>query len=150
MDLRLMREGMPPIPRFSQQRWLQLWSLLVLTVLLIAGALTCCFIPDVLIRLLDAVSPGCVFRRLSGISCPGCGGTRAARALLQGNVAGACRYNLLLPFALLMLVIEYARAWVNVFRGRTAFSVSRSYCTMVRGFVWLIIVWFFARNLFGI
>ena len=40
-----------------------------------------------------AVSPGCLFRRWFGVSCPGCGGTRAFCALAKGDFAGALRCN---------------------------------------------------------
>lgn len=62
--------------------------------------------------------PGCTFHRLTGFHCPGCGMTRAAAALLHGEVAAAFRLNpvgiLLLPLALAGLAIELL-GWV---RGR--------------------------------
>ena len=35
--------------------------------------------------------PQCLFRRLTGLSCPGCGSQRVAHALLPGDLAGAFR-----------------------------------------------------------
>ena len=62
--------------------------------------------------------PGCSFRRLTGLNCPGCGMTRAASAALHGDFATAFRLNpvgmVLLPVAMLALGIE-AIGWV---RGR--------------------------------
>ena len=40
--------------------------------------------------------PVCVFHALTGLQCPGCGGTRAIHHLLHGDVAGAFRLNPLL------------------------------------------------------
>ena len=40
--------------------------------------------------------PVCQFHRLTGLNCPGCGGTRALYALLHGDVATALRDNALL------------------------------------------------------
>jgi hypothetical protein len=37
--------------------------------------------------------PPCVFRALTGLQCPGCGGTRAVYALLHGDVAAAWALN---------------------------------------------------------
>jgi hypothetical protein len=37
--------------------------------------------------------PGCSVRQLTGWYCPGCGGTRAAAALLAFDVAAALRFN---------------------------------------------------------
>jgi hypothetical protein len=47
--------------------------------------------------------PRCPFFEVTGLLCPGCGGTRALATLLHGNIAGALRLNgfvvALLPFA---------------------------------------------------
>jgi hypothetical protein len=37
--------------------------------------------------------PGCTVRRLTGLHCPGCGGTRSAVKLLEGDFAGAAMMN---------------------------------------------------------
>lgn len=53
--------------------------------------------------------PKCPFKLLTGLSCPGCGGQRAAHALLHGDVVGALRYNWFLIYAapyLLLLIVE--------------------------------------------
>ena len=39
----------------------------------------------------------CTFYQLTGLSCPGCGLTRAITALLSGDVASALSYNPMLP-----------------------------------------------------
>lgn len=41
--------------------------------------------------------PPCGFRFMTGFYCPGCGGTRAVRALLQGKVLASFLYH---PFVL--------------------------------------------------
>lgn len=40
--------------------------------------------------------PPCPFHALTGLQCPGCGGTRALHALLHGDVGAAVRFNPLL------------------------------------------------------
>jgi hypothetical protein len=40
--------------------------------------------------------PPCLFHSLTGLQCPGCGGTRALHQLLHGNVGAAFRLNPLL------------------------------------------------------
>lgn len=39
---------------------------------------------------------GCMIRNATGACCPGCGGTRAAGMLLEGDWAGAAKSNLLI------------------------------------------------------
>jgi hypothetical protein len=39
--------------------------------------------------------PECLLYRVTGLSCSGCGGTRAAAALCRGDVAQALAYNAL-------------------------------------------------------
>jgi hypothetical protein len=60
--------------------------------------------------------PDCVFHRLSGLHCPGCGMTRAASAFLHGNPVAAFRFNpvgvVLLPLAMLGLGIEMI-GWIR-------------------------------------
>lgn len=50
----------------------------------------------------------CLFRRLSGIPCPGCGLTRAFLHLLGGDLVGSLRLH---PAAL-VLAVELAIAWL--------------------------------------
>jgi hypothetical protein len=52
--------------------------------------------------------PRCLLKAMTGIDCPGCGGTRAMWSLLHGDVAGAADHNILVfaivPLAAYMLV----------------------------------------------
>ena len=50
--------------------------------------------------------PVCQFHRLTGLNCPGCGGTRALYALLHGNLAAALRDNALLVGGILFLAVR--------------------------------------------
>jgi hypothetical protein len=59
---------------------------------------------------------GCQVRRWTGLSCPGCGMTRAASAALNGNILEALRLNflgvILLPLAVVGMLPEIA-AWLS-------------------------------------
>lgn len=94
--------------------------------------------------------PKCPFKLLTGLQCPGCGGQRAAHALLQGDIVGALRYNWFLVYAgpyLLLLVTE-------------RFFLKGEWQQKVRGWaenkyvVWLYIVsycvWLVVRNVLHI
>ena len=64
--------------------------------------------------------PGCLFHRLTGMECAGCGMTRATYALLHGRLDEAFRFNpvgiVLLPFAVvvagtLFFSSVYRKSW---------------------------------------
>jgi hypothetical protein len=50
--------------------------------------------------------PVCLFQRLTGLNCPGCGGTRAAYQLLHGHLLLALRDNALFILALFALMVR--------------------------------------------
>ena len=60
--------------------------------------------------------PGCLFHRMTGYLCPGCGMTRATYAALHGHLAAALRFNcfgvLLFPLGLLGVGLEVC-GWVR-------------------------------------
>ena len=49
--------------------------------------------------------PPCVFYRLTGLYCPGCGNSRSVRALLRGQFWLSLRYNVFPLFTLLLGVL---------------------------------------------
>ena len=48
----------------------------------------------------------CLFHLLTGLYCPGCGGTRAFRALLAGNLLLSIRYHPLVAYMAVVLAAE--------------------------------------------
>lgn len=77
------------------------------------AALLACFSPTQL-RL-----PPCLFHKLTGLYCPGCGATRAIRRCLCGDLVGAFRYNPLLvavsPFLAFEILLYLRDAWRGEF-----------------------------------
>lgn len=64
----------------------------------------------------------CTVYRLLGIYCPGCGGTRAVRALLKGHILMAAWYHPLVPYTVIvfggfMLTQTLARLHIGRFKG---------------------------------
>ncbi len=60
----------------------------------------------------------CLFRRCTGGYCPGCGGSRAAVALLRGDVAGSWAHH---PWVLL-LVLQGAALTGAILIGKAHFT----------------------------
>lgn len=52
-----------------------------------------------------AQSIPCFLREATGIPCPGCGGTRAFRALISGDLWEACHFNPLATIVMFLSVI---------------------------------------------
>lgn len=46
--------------------------------------------------LMERIAIPCIFNKVTGLYCPGCGITRAIRALLKGNIAESFHNNALL------------------------------------------------------
>ena len=44
----------------------------------------------------------CLFREITGLYCPGCGGTRAVKALMKGEILSSFLYH---PFILYMVIL---------------------------------------------
>ena len=75
--------------------------------------------------------PGCPFRDLTGLYCPGCGSTRAIRKALQGEFLDAFRYNpITLPFLFVILYL-YALYLIDQWTGNYKYRPSRYWIGLV-------------------
>lgn len=63
----------------------------------------------ILIRQLIGQGFPCLFYHLTGFYCPGCGGTRAVRYLLQGRILKSIQYHPLVPYMAAVILAETAR-----------------------------------------
>jgi hypothetical protein len=88
--------------------------------------------------------PFCVFYRVTGWECPGCGGLRAAHQLLHGHIATAFKFNPLVVTAAPLVLAWLVHRW---WRGP---GKPVSHRAMARrawvAFVLLVLFWV-ARNL---
>ena len=91
--------------------------------------------------------PKCIFKDVTGLSCPGCGSQRATHELLHFNFAKAFYYNALfvvsLPIALLILFFYYSPL-------RKKFPNAAQFVFSFRGILvalTVIVLFFIIRNL---
>ncbi|MGW4213933.1 DUF2752 domain-containing protein [Lentzea sp. NPDC004789] len=91
--------------------------------------------------------PKCPFKWLTGLNCPGCGGTRMVHALLHGDVVGAFHYNaVLLTLGVPLAVWLFSRWTRDKWTGEQR-SVPKSVGVAV---LVVAAVWGVGRNLSGI
>lgn len=95
----------PPKIRIKAAPFILFVGVILLLVVLSTGAVLYFFNPSS-----NGFYPICLFHRLTGLNCPGCGGTRSAYALLHGNLALALKDNALL--ILLLPIIALRGAWL--------------------------------------
>ena len=67
--------------------------------------------------------PPCVFLKLTGFECPGCGSTRCLHQIMQGNLRGAFDLNVLCVLALPWLLWRLSK-WLT---GRLPTTSNRDY-----------------------
>lgn len=102
----------------------------------------------VLIKLGQGEIP-CLFHIITGLYCPGCGGTRAAAALLRGQILKSLVYNPLPAFLLFGGLWCAAAVFLERRRGKA--SSAGSLPRPVGRFLWLLLavtaVEFLIKNL---
>jgi len=100
--------GMPPVmPAASPNRWWWVW---------VGAALLLIALVAFLFRFNPAQHsfyPFCVFHRMTGLECPGCGGLRATHQLLHGHIVTAFRYNPLVVTAAPIVLLLAVRRWLR-------------------------------------
>ena len=93
------------LPALRARRWA-----IVGMVLTVAGLVYVYFIDP----MNSAGAPSCVFHDLTGLYCPGCGGTRAMHALLHGQLRQAIGFNPLIAVAIPLGAATLIRAaWMT-------------------------------------
>ena len=92
--------------------------------------------------------PQCVFHKLTGLQCMGCGAQRMVHALLHGDIRGAMEANLFLFFSIPWILFF---VWVEIFRLKFPGLYRKLHS------VWVIITisamlvaWLIVRNILGI
>lgn len=117
--------------------------IVVIAVLLVLGFIYYALDPSA-----STVFPQCPFLSFTGYKCPGCGSQRAIHALLNGDVAGAFRYN-----AFLMIAVPWITLCLYAESRRT--RNPRLYARLnSQLLIWLFLVtallWWLLRNIFNL
>ncbi|MBU9724892.1 DUF2752 domain-containing protein [Diplocloster modestus] len=90
--------------------------------------------------------PACLFRRMTGFYCPGCGNTRSVLALLHGDIFTSLRYNITPVVLGIVLSLLYVEGLTYVF-GRHRKILPRD-CRFWWVVLSLMFLYFIARNFF--
>ena len=87
--------------------------------------------------------PPCIFHKLTGFECPGCGSSRGLHCLLHGELSRAADYNILLFLALPLLASGFFYRLTG--RGQALWqSFNRP-----RLLLWIICLFWLLRNIPG-
>ena len=90
--------------------------------------------------------PACLFRRMTGFYCPGCGNTRSVLALLHGDIFTSLRYNITPVVLGIVLSLLYVEGLTYVF------GCHRKILPRDSRFWWVVLslmfLYFIARNFF--
>lgn len=114
-------------------------QVVLLTVALLCAGGIC------LILIMNGLAIPCLFQRVTGLHCPGCGNTRAMMALFRLDFNSMFGYNLLFPLELLYLVRVYAvSAMRYVNGGRFSYYPKPKVWDIL--FLVLLIAWTVIRN----
>jgi Protein of unknown function (DUF2752) len=130
-------------PKITTSPSLTLFAIMVLCLAALGvGAVVFFFNPSAYV-----FYPACPFHALTGLYCPGCGGTRALYQLLHGHVLLALKDNALFVLMLPMLAVWGTRFVVQKSRNQqTAFQLRPK---MVWLFLVVALVFTVLRNLPG-
>jgi len=88
----------------------------------------------------------CLFQRVTGLLCPGCGNSRAALALLKLDFAAAVSYNPLFPLEFFYLLWVYVHCCKAYLQGKP-FSYKPPFPAVDIALLAAIILWWIIRNL---
>jgi Protein of unknown function (DUF2752) len=91
--------------------------------------------------------PGCVFNRVTGWHCPGCGATRCVYALLHLDIEQALAWNPLFVVLLPFVLFGLARMGFQMWTGRRLRQLKYWPRWGTKAVLWLLITYWILRNI---
>lgn len=85
----------------------------------------------------------CMFHTLTGLYCPGCGGTRAVRALLKGDLRMSFQYHPLVLYTVFVIIVEIILRTTSKRRKRPADHRKRERIFILIGAGIVLVNWIF-------
>ncbi|MBE6740803.1 MAG: DUF2752 domain-containing protein [Ruminococcaceae bacterium] len=91
----------------------------------------------------------CPFRAITGLSCPGCGNTRAFTALIHFHFAESIKYNYAYPIEFIYILYVLFSAAINYIKnGKFSYYPKKPIIDYI--LLILVIIWWVVRNILGI
>lgn len=84
-----------------------------------------------------------MFHMLTGLYCPGCGGTRAVRSLLKGDLWMSFRYHPLVLYTVFAILLEVILRMASKVWGHPKNSIKRERALILIGAGIVIVNWIF-------
>ena len=141
--VRKSRAALSPL-LFTMKKFIKenLWVRIVISVL--CAAFACVF--ALFVYKFGTMAP-CIFHKLTGLYCPGCGTGRAVGALLHLDIIAAVRYNVLfvvfLPFVIYCLMAFYLHFLV----GRSVIPIPKVHGGVAVAVLVVIVAYAVLRNI---
>lgn len=117
-------------------------------ILFITIAIILCAVIYIIISFAGIKIP-CIFNKLTGLKCPGCGNTRAVKALLQLDIKQAFANNYLFPLELGYIAWVYIKFCHNYIKNNI-FSYRTPHPALDIVILVIILLWSIIRNLLKI
>lgn len=136
MLVKLLKMHMETILKNNKNRIINIVILLIITIL---------FIVLFVLR----IEVPCMFKSILGISCPGCGMTRAIGEIFKLNLLGAIKYNISSVFMFVFILLSCVFILIDIFKN------SNKYLTFINKtlnkywyiFILILVVMFIINNI---
>lgn len=83
----------------------------------------------------------CIFQAVTGLYCPGCGGTRAVKYLLTGQIAKSLQYHPLVLYTAVIVTLEAVSAVIAKKTGRSEYYLGHEKVFIYLGVGIILVNW---------